>query len=786
MNLARSNSRGISAIGFALVLPFALITIFAAFQFFLYMRAVATVQRAAAEAGQVLASSIPTSSSSSSGQILHSLPATSTKEFYASESGGDTEGDINASFAKHGTLYLRPDAGADPTDRTVLPFYFDRTRNPEDAAAADPGPMYLPMVRVWTCKDTYTDESNALSSCYTMSHSELSSDRNHAGFLTYQLPNMMDFDGDGREDIAIFDANASGDNWFVLTSSSGLLFRNAIRVDLGVANSSAGLTGGARWLPCPADYDGDGMTDFCIATVESGTAKARVRFSTMLYRYHQEFTLATGLSAQLLLPQPGNWGGTKQQFAAVLTETTSDTERLATYVWPEFTTTGNGVHSDTCYAISSDSGDRTMHTSSRTKPRYGRMWRPMFGDHDGDTKLDISFLEWPGGAITGHVAGASRGLQDFSSGPVDPSTALMSPWKLEEYFPVSGESGLYIVEKDNHRVTLIKRSTGGAVVGGSSESLMLIAGGTPSGVNYTDVTPAPHSRGYRTTQHSLVPISSSDDCSSLGAPYDSEGCCRDTMCPPGGGFSGDGGAPTSATLDTPMDVAVIGDNLFIADKGTYRVRMIYNDASGDTDDIVDGDAGERIYTVAGGEPYTNYADYHGVNPAATYCTDIHGVGPNGNFGRQSYHNGNGVACPTGHGWNWSCYEEEGGYDQEQYGVHPYCLLLSPVALEPAFGKSLSGRGLYIADEFGVIYLYHNHDGVFDPWNDTAERIFRVGGDIPANLFTDEFGSPTMTNGLDLTSTTMGAAVDLTNVANTRLLATINDFRPGHSTSNGGR
>src|SRR5205807_5665200 len=54
-------------------------------------------------------------------------------------------------------------------------------------------------------------------------------------------------------------------------------------------------------------------------------------------------------------------------------------------------------------------------------------------------------------------------------------------------------------------------------------------------------------------------------------------CCNGTQ-----GFSGDGGAATSASLYYPVGVAVDGSgNLFIADRRNHRVRQV-DEAAGDT------------------------------------------------------------------------------------------------------------------------------------------------------------------------------------------------------------
>ncbi|MBC3764922.1 sulfatase-like hydrolase/transferase [Neptunicella marina] len=71
------------------------------------------------------------------------------------------------------------------------------------------------------------------------------------------VPVKGDFDGDGKSDVAIF--RKSTGTWFVL-NSSGSNFHSNLRD--GIQRFRFGIEKGD--IPVPADYDGDGITDFAI------------------------------------------------------------------------------------------------------------------------------------------------------------------------------------------------------------------------------------------------------------------------------------------------------------------------------------------------------------------------------------------------------------------------------------------------------------------------------------------------------------------------------------------
>jgi hypothetical protein len=79
-------------------------------------------------------------------------------------------------------------------------------------------------------------------------------------------PIPEDFDGDGRTDVAVW-SKVDG-QWRALLSSAG--FRPDPLDSLTFVSSQLGSDGESLWVPLPADYDGDGLSDMGVWGREYG------------------------------------------------------------------------------------------------------------------------------------------------------------------------------------------------------------------------------------------------------------------------------------------------------------------------------------------------------------------------------------------------------------------------------------------------------------------------------------------------------------------------------------
>lgn len=721
----RDETGVINFITLALSLPVLLLLVLGSLDLFLYFRTTAVLERAASEAAQALAAAQPGKPGDFS---TYSLPGVTNKLLYTSSTGGNTESDYGTSFAKHGKLFVPASSSISGARTEKIPFDLDA--QPELAVgnasvSYTDGVQYLPRVHVPACLEPYNETLVSLNPKFCRK----------IGLLRYELPSKMDFDGDGREDVVFFNS-AGTENFWVLLSSAGGLFRKALRFSLPIEFESPSAT--SPLLPCPADYDGDQITDFCTTRLDPDNDALYVSIS--LSSTYFNFTLTEKLGnvyASQVIPVPGRWTANagQDQFAYVVLQGTKLASHLSTVVFPTLQADGAGTGAFETYTFDQAG---TAYDSDWFKPEHGRYWRPVFNDHDGDGAIDIGWFTWDGGNEMFAVAGTgSAGVATVDSSAA--LSATIMPWQL--FYPGSSDApGLYIVERYNHRISIITKGKDNVVnadfSSSSTEEWRRVAGEqSPSGTTTTPPNLDPLSAGRFNSDG--VPSAEGDD-----------GC---TTCEGGGNFNGDSGAANQTALNSPRAVfseGSFGAPLYIADYGNYRVRKVVETGG---DGFIDGTDSEEISTVVGG-----------VVAAGVSCPDIESGGsasldrkifgertmramlawPNENQELFSGGSGSdyGAAPPedipveeaeskTAEGpvegeasLPWNSYTTA----SQTAGIHPSCVRVRPLALAVDNDPSFSQAEMFVADEGGAIFrVLSGADKIFN--NDTTERMYRYIG-----------------------------------------------------------
>ena len=290
----------------------------------------------------------------------------------------------NPGGARHGTMTVGGETF------TVLQASLDGARGDFDGDARTDISLFLPSppigVSKWFILESAADHSTVAS--YQL-----------GGFGDVPVPG--DYDGDGRNDIAVY--RPSSGHWFVLASGTG--YGSTTVVQWGADGDR----------PVPADYDGDGKTDFAVYRPSTGAWY----FITSGSGFTRGFGYAWGTPTDL--PLPGDFDGDGRADIVVYRPASghwfvlkSSTEFTAwiTYQWGTAGDVpmpgdydGDGLLDPGVYRPSATTSMWYFVTSSSGYTRgFGYEWGvsawdvPVPGDYDGDTISDLALYR----AQSGH------------------------------------------------------------------------------------------------------------------------------------------------------------------------------------------------------------------------------------------------------------------------------------------------------------------------------------------------------------------------------------------------
>jgi len=293
--------------------------------------------------------------------------------------------------------------------------------------------QHLPLVGIKQyCFEPFNETSSIISDDATGCPTEM------VHPMYYQLPVKLDFDGDGKEDVAIFRPTGTDKG----SDSAGNDFQARIvaktEYDFVIWASGAaysGLSGGRHFnlatapdkdepaaLPVPCDYDGDGRTD--PAVYDPPSTEMRVSFSSTEHRVVGIGTFPADLKdstgAKGIIAIPGDYTGDGICDLAVIQTSAADpADRFATYLM-DFTSTSPSMELPEAKLL-----------KVGLKPHRGLTSVPAFADvnhEQSDTihgTVEMGWLSYAGGNPAKRVLGAS-GTGDLFGGTANTADVTSS------------------------------------------------------------------------------------------------------------------------------------------------------------------------------------------------------------------------------------------------------------------------------------------------------------------------------------------------------------------------
>lgn len=291
--------------------------------------------------------------------------------------------------------------------------------------------------------------------------------------LCWNIDERLDFDGDGKEDIALFRATGqvafqdigggekSEIDWIVYHSGTGYTgpLTGQGYFNLGQENVTGSIGvgaigGGSRTedIPIPADYDRDGLADYAVFQPSRG--KIKIAFSSRNYDLIWDYFLGSNFEDSSgvdgLVAIPGSFDNPVTTYAGNSPVTTPyESRRIGVAIFrttsvanspsaryqvtivtpPDVSIIEAGLPQ---HSIVNSTTPPTINSTPDpiTKPRPGMSSVPAFADYDKDGETEVGWLSWSAGNPTRHIGGKLNGDDVFETANGPANELRMNPFDI--------------------------------------------------------------------------------------------------------------------------------------------------------------------------------------------------------------------------------------------------------------------------------------------------------------------------------------------------------------------